>query len=83
MLLVNVGTHILNVEQALAFRDEADGVTIIFGPDGAADGERYTITLTGNEADRMRTWLQRNAEGVRGTGQTGFTIEPAETTADD
>lgn len=78
MLLVNVGTHILNVEQALAFIDGEDTVTVIFGPDGASDGERYTITLAGDEADRMRTWLKRNAEGVRGTGQTGFSIEPAE-----
>lgn len=79
MLLVNVGTHILNVEQALAFIDGDDTITVVFGPDGGADGERYTITLDGDEADRMRTWLQRNAEGVRGTGQTGFTIDSAET----
>jgi hypothetical protein len=81
MLLVNVGTHILNVEQALGFLDEDDTVTIIFAAD-AASGERYTLTLEGDEADRMRTWLKRNAEGVRGTGTTGFTIEPAGTTGD-
>ena len=35
----------------------------------------YTIELTGEEAERMRAWLTRNAEGVRGTAQTGFSID--------
>lgn len=78
MLLVNVGQHTINVEQVVAFRDHDGGVEITFNArppaDAAADGGLFTLDLTGQEAERMRAWLKRNAEGVRGTAQTGFSI---------
>ncbi|PEN13901.1 hypothetical protein CRI94_07545 [Longibacter salinarum] len=74
MLLVNVGAHTINVEQALAFHDDGDTVEIIFASDGEED-ERYTIELDGKQAERMRAWLDRNAEGVRGNERAGFHIE--------
>ncbi len=78
MLLVNVGQHTINVEQVVAFSDHEDGIEIVFnarpssGDD--ADDALFALTLTGEEAERMRAWLKRNAEGVRGTAQTGFSI---------
>jgi hypothetical protein len=78
MLLVNVGQHTINVEQVVAFSDHDDRVEIMFNARPSAGGESngalFTLTLTGQEADRMRAWLKRNAEGVRGTAQTGFSI---------
>jgi hypothetical protein len=74
MLLVNVGPHTINVEQALAFHDDGDALKIVFMADGEGDG-RYEIELDGKQADRMRAWLDRNAEGVRGNERAGFHIE--------
>jgi hypothetical protein len=79
MLLVNVGHHTINVDQVVAFIQNDDHVKVMFnartrGADGR-DASLYTIELTGEEAERMRAWLKRNAEGVRGTAQTGFSIE--------
>ena len=78
MLLVNVGEHTINVEQVVAFSDREDGVEIMFNArpsTGGSDGRSlFTLELTGKEAERMRAWLKRNAEGVRGTAQTGFSI---------
>jgi len=78
MLLVNVGQYTINVEQVVAFSDHEEGVEIIFNARPSTGDERedalYTLTLTGKEAERMRAWLKRNAEGVRGTAQTGFSI---------
>lgn len=78
MLLVNVGSHTINIDHVVAFVDDDTAIDIIFsegrgGPGGAAN-ERFKLTLTDEEADRMRAWLDRNAEGVRGTEQTGFHI---------
>lgn len=80
MLLVNVGSHTINVDHVVAFIDDDDTVDVVFNahsPDHeatAGDGSRYVLTLTGQEASRMRAWLDRNAEGVRGSEQTGFHI---------
>ena len=74
ILLVNVGPHTIYVEQALAFEDDGDAVRIIFAADGNEDG-RYCIELEGKQAERMRAWLDRNAEGVRGSERAGFHIE--------
>jgi hypothetical protein len=74
MLLVEVGAHTINVEQALAFHDDGESVKIMFAADGS-DGDRFSIELTGDEAERMRAWLDRNAEGVRGNERAGFHIE--------
>ena len=79
MLLVNVGQHTINVDQVVAFVENEDHVAVKFNArNGALDGgdaSLYTIELTGTEAERMRAWLKRNAEGVRGTAQTGFNID--------
>lgn len=78
MLLVNVGQHTINVEQVVAFSDHDNGIEIMFNArpsvGGKGNGALYTLELTGQEAERMRAWLKRNAEGVRGTAQTGFSI---------
>lgn len=74
MLFVDVGPYTINVEQAIAFHDDGDTLRIIFTADGEKDG-RYTIDLEGQQADRMRAWLKRNAEGVRGNERAGFYIE--------
>jgi len=79
MLLVNVGQHTINIDQVVAFHQNEDHVKVMFNArSGDATSQTtslYTIELTGEEADRMRAWLKRNAEGVRGTAQTGFSIE--------
>jgi hypothetical protein len=79
MLLVNVGQHTINIEQVVAFHQNEDHVKVMFntrsGDAPSSDSSLYTIELTGEEAERMRAWLKRNAEGVRGTAQTGFSIE--------
>lgn len=78
MLLVNVGQHTINVEQVVAFSDREDSVEIMFNARSSGSGDSadalFTLELTGKEAERMRAWLKRNAEGVRGTVQTGFSI---------
>lgn len=81
MLLVNVGSHTINVDHVVAFVDADDSIDIIFNPgptqsdpNKRSDDGRFVLTLTGQEADRMRAWLDRNAEGVRGSEQTGFHI---------
>jgi len=79
MLLVNVGQHTINIDQVVAFHQNEGHVKVMFNArSGDATSQTtslYTIELTGEEADRMRAWLKRNAEGVRGTAQTGFSIE--------
>lgn len=78
MLLVNVGQHTINIEQVVAFHQNEDHVKVMFNARSAADAgdvALYTIELTGDEAERMRAWLKRNAEGVRGTAHTGFSID--------
>jgi len=74
MLLVEVGAHTINVEQALAFHDDGSSIRIMFAAEGD-DGDMFTVELTGDEAERMRAWLDRNAEGVRGNERAGFHIE--------
>ncbi len=77
MLLVNVGSHTINIDHVVAFVDKDTAIDIIFsdGHPGQPDDEsRFVLTLSDEEADRMRAWLERNAEGVRGTEQTGFHI---------
>lgn len=78
MLLVNVGSHTINIDHVVAFVEKGAAIDIIFSDghtgSGDASGERFKLTLTDEEADRMRAWLDRNAEGVRGTEQTGFHI---------
>lgn len=74
MLLVEVGAHTINVEQVLAFHDDGSSVRIMFAAE-ADNGDRYSIELTGDEAERMRAWLDRNAEGVRGNERAGFHID--------
>lgn len=79
MLLVNVGRHTINVDQVVAFVQNEDHVQVQFNarvPSAAdSEGALYTLDLRGEEAQRMRAWLRRNAEGVRGTAQTGFNID--------
>jgi len=79
MLLVNVGQHTINIEQVVAFHQNEDHVKVMFNARSSdapsSDSSLYTIELKGKEAERMRAWLKRNAEGVRGTAQTGFSIE--------
>lgn len=79
MLLVNVGQHTINIDHVVAFHQNEDHVKVMFnarsGDAASPTPSLYTIELTGEEADRMRAWLKRNAEGVRGTAQTGFSIE--------
>ena len=80
MLLVNVGQHTINVDQVIAFIENEGGIQIMFSAhsrtsDTGTGDSLFTLELTGEEAERMRAWLNRNAEGVRGTAQTGFTIE--------
>lgn len=80
MLLVNVGSHTINIDHVVAFIDDDDAIDVVFSASaaeasGASGDARYVLTLTGQEADRMRAWLDRNAEGVRGGEQTGFHID--------
>lgn len=74
MLLVNVGSHTINIDHVVAFVDRDTAIDIIFSDGPSDEDERFSVTLTDEEADRMRAWLDRNAEGVRGTEQTGFHI---------
>ncbi len=74
MLLVDVGTHIINIDHVLAFREDSDDLVVIYQGPSEADGDPFTLRLTGDEAQRMQAWLKRNAEGIRGTAPTGFEI---------
>lgn len=82
MLLVNVGPHTINIDHVVAFIDNDDHIRVVFdaahpssnGRASKGTGGHYTLQLEGEEAERMRAWLKRNAEGVRGSETTGFSI---------
>ena len=74
MLLVDVGSHIINVDHVLAFREDDSDLIVMYQGKGASGDDPFTLRLTGEEAARMRAWLKRNAEGIRGTAPTGFEI---------
>lgn len=80
MLLVNVGSHTINVDHVLTFIDNEASLKIVFGASGAETDAstvhgRYTLTLEGDEAEQLRAWLEHNAEVVRGTTKAGFSVE--------
>ena len=58
MILVKIGSTYLNMEHAIEIRDTGVDVEVFF-----RDSERAT-TLRGAEADRLRDWLETQAEDL-------------------
>ena len=65
--LIKIGTHFINIDQALRVDDlyprtREDKMIVRFG-----GGEEHSLTLEGQEADDLRTWLNSVATNLRQT----------------
>jgi hypothetical protein len=73
MLLVRAGAYTINVERVLFFREEKGGLEITFAIPGGENAELYTLRLKGKDAEQLRQWLARNAEGTE-RPEAGFAL---------
>lgn len=65
--LIKIGSHFINIDQALRVDDlypptREDKLIVRFGL-----GEEYALTLEGQDADDLRTWLNSIATNLRQT----------------
>jgi len=65
--LIKIGTHFINIEQALRVDDlyprtRENKLIVRFGR-----GEEHSLTLEGQDADDLRTWLNSVATNLRQT----------------
>ena len=65
--LIKIGTHFINIDQALRVDDLyprtwEDKMIVRFGA-----GEEHSLTLEGQDADDLRTWLNSIATNLRQT----------------
>lgn len=73
MLLVQAGTYTINVERVLFFREEKGGISVTFAVPGKEEAGLYTLQLKGKDAEQLRRWLARNAEGTE-RPEAGFAL---------
>ena len=65
--LVKIGSHFINIDQALRVDDlyprtREDKLIVRFGV-----GDEHSLTLEGQDADDLRTWLNSVATNLRQT----------------
>ncbi len=73
MLLVRAGTYTINVERVLFFREDRSSIAITFAIPGKETEALYTLRLKGKDAEQLRQWLARNAEGAE-RPEAGFAL---------
>ncbi|MDQ7040340.1 MAG: hypothetical protein Q9M35_05315 [Rhodothermus sp.] len=73
MLLVRAGTYTINIDRVLFFREEKGGLVVTFAIPSKENAELYTLRLKGQDAEQLRQWLARNAEGIE-RPEAGFAL---------